>query len=177
MRSSTCRSASRRWLPAWPWWLFTGASDGLVPGCPAHNITIIFALPGMILATVFISLPFVAREVIPVLQEIGTEQEQAATTLGASPWQVFWRITVPAIRAGIGYGVVLTTARAIGEFGAVSVVAGNIVGQTQTMTLYVQDRFEVSDDTGAYTASVTLALIAIFTLLLMNLFRPSEESR
>ena len=98
-----------------------------------HGIQVIFSTPGMILATVFVSLPFVVREVIPVLREIGTGQEEAAATLGASPWQTFWRITLPAIRWGVLYGVVLTTARALGEFGAVSVVSGKILGQTDTL--------------------------------------------
>src|SRR5919199_4083309 len=112
-----------------------------------HDIQVIFALPGMVLATVFISLPFVVREVVPVLQEIGTEQEQAAATLGASPLQIFWRVTLPAIRSGVGYGVVLTTARALGEFGAVSIVSGRLAGQTETLTLYVEDRFQAFDTT------------------------------
>src|SRR6266702_4033247 len=102
---------------------------------------IVFALPGMVLATIFISLPFVVREVVPVLREIGTEQEQAAATLGASPWQTFWRVTLPAIRWGVAYGVVLTTARALGEFGAVSIVSGNLIGKTETLTLYVQNQY------------------------------------
>jgi sulfate/thiosulfate transport system permease protein len=142
-----------------------------------HGISVIFSLPGMILATIFISLPFVVREVVPVLKEIGTEQEQAAATLGASRFQIFRRITFPAIRSGIGYGVVLTTARAIGEFGAVSVVSGKLVGQTETLTLYVEDRFQAFDTTGAYASSVTLALLALLTLFAMNLFRPKEKSR
>ena len=132
---------------------------------------VIFALPGMILATIFISLPFVVREVVPVLREIGTEQEQAARTLGASPPQIFWRVTLPAIRAGVTYGVVLTTARALGEFGAVSIVSGRLAGQTETLTLYVQERFEQFDLTGAYTASVALALLALATVVAMNLFK------
>jgi sulfate transport system permease protein len=139
-----------------------------------HNISVIFALPGMILATMFISIPFVAREVVPVLQEIGTEQEQAASTLGASGLQTFWRITLPAIRAGVAYGVVLSTARALGEFGAVSVVSGRVAGQTETLTIYVQDHFENFDMAGAYTASLTLAALALLTLFAMNLFRPRE---
>ena len=110
----------------------------------------------MVLATIFVSLPFVVREVVPVLQEIGDEQEQAAATLGATRWQVFWRITLPAIRWGIAYGVVLTTARAIGEFGAVSVVSGRIAGQTQTLTLLVEQRFQNFDLAGAYAASALL---------------------
>jgi len=140
-----------------------------------HNIQVIFALPGMVLATVFISLPFVVREVVPVLQEIGTEQEQAASTLGASSWQCFWRITVPSIRAGVGYGVVLTTARALGEFGAVSVVSGRLIGKTETLTLFVEDHFQQFDSTGAYTGSLVLAALALLTLFAMNLSRPREE--
>jgi sulfate transport system permease protein len=136
---------------------------------------VIFALPGMVLATVFVSLPFVAREVIPVLREIGDESEQAAATLGASRWQVFWRITLPAIRWGVAYGVVLSTARAIGEFGAVSVVSGKVAGQTVTLTLLVENRFENFDLAGAYAASALLALIALGTLLAMTLIKPRRE--
>lgn len=141
-----------------------------------HGIRIIFSTPGIVLATMFISLPFVVREVMPVLREIGTEQEQAAQTLGASPFQIFRMVTLPAIRQGVAYGVVLTTARAIGEFGAVSVVSGKISGLTETMTVYVADRFQNFDLVGCYAASVVLALIAIATLLLTNLFDPREES-
>jgi sulfate transport system permease protein len=132
---------------------------------------VIFATPGMAIATVFVSLPFVAREVAPVLREIGDEQEQAAATLGASRWQAFWRITLPAIRWGVAYGVVLSTARAIGEFGAVSVVSGNIAGRTQTLTLLVQQRFGNFEVAGAYAASALLALIALATLLTMTITR------
>jgi sulfate transport system permease protein len=136
---------------------------------------VIFSLPGMVLATVFVSLPFVVREVVPVLREVGDEQEQAAATLGASRWQAFWRITLPAIRWGIAYGVVLTTARAIGEFGAVSVVSGHIAGQTQTLTLLVEQRFQNFDLAGAYAASALLGLIAIATLLAMTLLKPRKD--
>jgi sulfate transport system permease protein len=140
-----------------------------------HNV--LFAMPGMVLATLFITLPFVVREVVPVLSEIGTEREQAAMTLGASALQTFWRVTWPAIRWAVGYGVVLTTARALGEFGAVSVVSGHIAGRTETLTLYVQDRYQQFDATGAYAVSVLLALLAIVTLVLMNTLRPREETR
>ena len=136
---------------------------------------VIFALPGMVLATVFVSLPFVAREVIPVLREVGDEQEQAAATLGASRWQAFWRITLPAIRWGVAYGVVLSTARAIGEFGAVSVVSGRVAGETVTLTLLVENRFQNFDLAGAYAASALLALIALATLLAMTLIKPRRE--
>jgi sulfate/thiosulfate transport system permease protein len=139
-----------------------------------NGIQIIFSTPGMILATVFVSLPFVVREVVPVLREIGTSQEEAASTLGASPWQTFWRITLPAIRWGVAYGVVLTTARALGEFGAVSVVSGKILGETDTLPLYVEQRFQAFDLTGAYAASAVLAVIALATLLLMTKLKPRE---
>jgi len=136
---------------------------------------VIFSLPGMVLATVFVSLPFVAREVIPVLREVGDEQEQAAATLGAAGWQTFWRITLPAIRWGVAYGVILSTARAIGEFGAVSVVSGKVAGETVTMTLLVENRFQNFDLAGAYAASALLALIALSTLLAMTLLRPRRD--
>jgi sulfate transport system permease protein len=135
---------------------------------------IVFALPGMVLATIFVSLPFVVREVVPVLREIGTEQEQAAATLGASAFQTFRRVTWPAIRYATAYGVVLTTARALGEFGAVSVVSGRLVGQTESLTLYVQDRYQAFDTTGAYAAAGLLALLAVATLLLMTRLKPKE---
>jgi sulfate transport system permease protein len=141
------------------------------PWLGAHGIQIVFALPAMVLATIFVSLPFVVREVVPVLRELGTEQEEAAWTLGASSLSTFRRITLPAIRWGVTYGVVLTTARCLGEFGAVSVVSGNVIGKTQTLTLHVNNRFQAFDLVGAYTASVVLAVLALMTLFLMNLFR------
>jgi len=136
---------------------------------------VLFATPSMVLATIFVSLPFVVREVVPVLREIGTDQEEAAATLGAGALATFRRVTLPAIRWAIAYGVVLTSARSIGEFGAVSVVSGRISGKTETLTLLVQDRYESFDVTGAYAASVVLAVIAIATLLLMTMFRPRAE--
>jgi sulfate transport system permease protein len=137
---------------------------------------VLFALPGMVLATIFVCLPFVVREVAPVLREIGDEQEQAAATLGASRWQTFRRVTLPAIRYGVAYGVVLTTARAIGEFGAVSVVSGKVAGETETLTLLVEKRFQNFDLAGAYAASALLAVIALATLLAMTLLKPRKES-
>ena len=141
------------------------------------GIDVIFSLPGMVLATIFVSLPFVAREVIPVLREIGTDQEEAAYTLGASPWRTFWRVTLPAIRWGVIYGVVLTTARALGEFGAVSIVSGRLSGKTETLTLFVEDRYESFDLVGAYTASITLALMALAVLVGMNLLQSRRGRR
>jgi sulfate/thiosulfate transport system permease protein len=141
-----------------------------------HGVQVVFALPGMVLVTIFVSLPFVVREVVPVLREIGTDQEQAAATLGASQFQTFRRVTLPAIRWAVAYGVVLTTARALGEFGAVSVVSGHVVGKTETMTLHVEDRFQSFDYVGAYAASVVLAMLAIATLAAMTLLKPKEEA-
>src|SRR4051794_39792289 len=141
-----------------------------------NGLRVVFSFPGMVLATIFVSLPFVVRETIPVLREVGTDQEQAAATLGATPLQTFWRVTLPAIRWGVAYGVVLTTARALGEFGAVSVVSGHIAGQTETLTLHVQDRFEHFDATGAYAASLVLGLLALLTLLSMNLLKRKDAT-
>jgi sulfate/thiosulfate transport system permease protein len=157
--------------------LVYGANERVGGWLEAHGIQVIFAWPGIVLATIFVSLPFVVREVVPVLREIGTEQEQAATTLGASPWSTFWRITLPSIRVGVIYGVVLATARALGEFGAVSVVSGRIAGQTDTMTLHVENQFQSFDVRGAYAAAVVLALIAIATLVLTSLTKPKEHAR
>jgi sulfate transport system permease protein len=140
------------------------------------GVQVIFSLPGMVLATIFVCLPFVVREVSPVLREIGDEQEQAAATLGASGWQAFWRITLPSIRWGVAYGVVLSTARAVGEFGAVSVVSGKISGETETLTLLVEKRFNNFDLAGAYAASALLALLAVATLLSMTLLKPRKEA-
>ena len=144
----------------------------------AHGIQVIFSVPGMVMATAIVALPFVARETMPVLRELGTESEEAAATLGAGSWQTFWRVTLPAIRWGVVYGVVLTTARALGEFGAVSVVSGRILGQTQTLPLYVQSSFENFDSTGAYSAAVVLALLSFATLLAMSrLARRTPQDR
>ena len=136
------------------------------------GVQVIFSVPGIVLATIFVSLPFVVREVAPVLREIGDEQEQAAATLGASRWQTFRRVTLPSIRWGLAYGVVLATARAVGEFGAVSVVSGKVSGETETLTLLVEKRFQNFDLAGAYAASALLALIALATLLSMTMLKP-----
>ena len=155
--------------------LVYGSRDGWIGDWFAeHGVRIIFSVPGMILATMFVSLPFVVRETIPVLREIGIEQEQAAATLGAGPFQTFFRVTLPAIRWGVAYGVVLTAARALGEFGAVSIVSGKLSGQTETAPLFVEGQFQRFNQTGAYAASVVLALLAFTTLLLMNLIKPKE---
>jgi sulfate transport system permease protein len=157
--------------------LLYGNDGWFGPWLTDHGVRVLFSTPAIVLATCFVSLPFVVREVVPVLREIGTEQEEAASTLGAGSWQTFRRITFPAIRWAVAYGVVLTTARALGEFGAVSVVSGRIVGKTETLPLRVQGQFETFDLTGAYAASVVLALLAIGTLVSMSLFKPKEETR
>jgi sulfate/thiosulfate transport system permease protein len=135
----------------------------------ALNIKVIFAFPGIVLATIFITLPFVAREVIPVLEETGTDQEEAAKTLGANDWQVFWRVTLPSIRWGLLYGVILTNARAMGEFGAVAVVSGNLVGRTQTLPLFVEDAYKQYQTQAAFAAAVVLTGLAVVTLVLKEL--------
>jgi sulfate transport system permease protein len=134
----------------------------------AHGIEVIFSVPGIVMASATVALPYVVREVLPVLQEIGTEQEQAAATLGASPFAVFRRITLPSIRQGLAYGITLTTARVLGEFGAVLVVSGAIEGKTQTMTLFIQASIENVQPTGAFAGAVILALIAIFVLAILG---------
>ena len=156
--------------------LLYGRTGWLGPWLTDHGIQVVFALPSLVLATIFVSLPFVVREVVPVLREIGTEQEQAAATLGASRFQTFRKVTLPAIRWGVAYGVVLTMARALGEFGAVSVVSGHIAGKTETMTQYVQAQYEGFNVAGAYAASVLLAILAVITLLAMTLVRRKEET-
>ncbi len=154
--------------------LLYGAKGWFGPALADAGIEILFSIPGIILASVFVSLPFVVREVVPVLQEIGTDQEQAASTLGANAWQTFSRITLPAIRWGVAYGMVLTTARVLGEFGAVTIVSGSISGKTQTLPLFVSKQFESFNYAGAYGASLLLAVLALSTLLAMNLLKRKE---
>jgi sulfate/thiosulfate transport system permease protein len=139
------------------------------------GVQVLFSFPGIVLATIFVTLPFVVREVAPVLREVGEDQEQAAFTLGASRRQAFRLITLPAIRWGLVYGIVLSTARAIGEFGAVSVVSGKVSGETETLTLLVEKRFQNFDLAGAYAASTLLAVIALATLAAMVLANRRKE--
>ena len=156
--------------------LLYGREGWFGPTLADAGIQIIFSFPGMLLATIFVTLPFVVREVAPVLREIGDEQEQAASTLGAGGWQTFSKITLPAIRWGLTYGIVLSVARAIGEFGAVSIVSGKVSGETETLTLLVEKRFQNFDVAGAYAASTLLALIAFLTLAGMFLATRRRES-
>lgn len=138
---------------------------------------VIFGVPGMVLATLFVTLPFVVREVEPVLHEIGTDQEQAAATLGANGWQTFWRITLPALRWGLTYGVVLTVARALGEFGAVIMVSSGFAGVSQTLTLLVHSRYVDDQNTyGAYAAATLLMGLAVLTLLLMSVLNRTRRT-
>jgi sulfate/thiosulfate transport system permease protein len=139
-----------------------------------HGFQVLFAMPAIVLATIFVSVPFVAREVIPTLRELGNEQEQAAATLGANRWQRFWRITLPSIRWAVIYGVVLTTARCLGEYGAVAIVSGRIEGSTETATLRVDDYLGNFNDAGAYAVSLVLATIAVLVLVAMTTIRPRE---
>ncbi|MBW0018838.1 MAG: sulfate ABC transporter permease subunit CysW [Mycobacterium sp.] len=129
------------------------------------GVRIIFGLPGMVLASIFVTLPFVVREVTPVLNEVGTEQEEAAATLGSNWWQTFWRITLPSIRWGLTYGVVLTTARTLGEFGGVIMVSSNLAGKSQTLTLLVNDRYQRGAQYGAYALSTLLMSVAVTFLI------------
>lgn len=151
--------------------LVYGKQGWFGPTLEDMGIQVIFSTPGMVLATVFVSLPFVVREVQPVLVEIGEEQEEAASTLGASSWQTFWKVTLPAIRWGVTYGVVLATARALGEFGAVAVVSGKISGQTETLPLFVENEYNNFNLAGAYAASIVLALIAVAVLISVSMLR------
>ncbi|MFF5035729.1 sulfate ABC transporter permease subunit CysW [Nocardia salmonicida] len=145
-------------------------AGGWFGGLESLGFKVIFSLPGMVIATIFVTLPFVVREVEPVLHEIGDDQEQAAATLGASRWQTFWRITLPAIRWGLTYGVVLTVARALGEFGAVIMVSTALPGRSQTLTLLVHGRYINDHNTfGAYSAATLLMGMALIVLLLMTL--------
>lgn len=149
--------------------LLYGRNGWFGPLLQSQDIQVIFALPGIILATAFVTLPFVAREVIPVLEEAGADQEEAAQTLGANGWQTFWRVTLPNIRWGLLYGVLLTNARAMGEFGAVSVVSGNIIGKTQTLPLYVEEAYKQYATASAYSAAVLLGMLALVTLVLKEI--------
>ncbi|MBN2374499.1 sulfate ABC transporter permease [bacterium] len=141
----------------------------------SYNIKIIYALPGMVIATLFVTLPFVAREVMPVLAEYGIEQEEAAYILGASKWQTFWKVTLPSIKWGLVYGITLTFARSIGEFGAVLVVSGSIINKTQTATLHIHQQFTDFNYAGAFTASLILAVLSFSILIIMKCVYKRKE--
>jgi sulfate transport system permease protein len=149
--------------------LLYGRNGWFGPLLEAANIKIVFAMPAMVLASAFITLPFVAREVIPVLEEAGADQEEVARTLGANDWQIFWRVTLPNIRWGLLYGVILTNARVMGEFGAVSVVSGNIANKTQTLPLFVEEAYKQYQTQSAFSAAVMLGFLAVVTLVLKEI--------
>ncbi len=140
------------------------------------NIKIVYALPGMIIATIFVTLPFVAREILPTLREFGREQEESAATLGATGWQTFWRVTLPSIKWGLTYGVTLTIARSIGEFGAVLVVSGSIINKTQTATAHIHDQFMNFNYAGAFSASLVLAIFSFVILCLIQYLYKRRET-
>lgn len=157
--------------------LVYGTNTGVGGWLAGRGIQIIFSIPGMVIATVFVALPLVVRAVVPVLEEIGDEQEQAAATLGANGFQRFMRITLPSIRGALAYGVVLALARSLGEYGAVAVVSGRIVGQTQTVTLFVEERFQNFEQTAAYSAATALVAVAVISLILSRFLRPQGGAR
>nr|WP_255669353.1 sulfate ABC transporter permease subunit [Aeromicrobium duanguangcaii] len=154
-----------------------GSTEGMFgPALKDAGLQVAYAPPGMILATAFISLPLVVREIVPVLQEIGTDQELAAQSLGAGGWQTFWRITLPSIRWAVVYGVVLSLARALGEFGAVKIISGNLIGKTQTATLVVEQKYQDFEQGAAYATSFLLALIAVAAIVVVAILRPSHST-
>ena len=149
--------------------LMFGAQGWFGPWLQAHDIKIIFAVPGIVLATIFVTFPFIARELIPLMQSQGNDEEQAAIVLGATGWQTFWHVTLPNIKWGLIYGVILCNARAMGEFGAVSVVSGHIRGQTNTMPLHVEILYNEYQSVAAFAVASLLALLALVTLVLKSL--------
>jgi sulfate transport system permease protein len=149
--------------------LVFGSQGWLGPVLHDHNIKVIFAVPGIVLATIFVTFPFVARELIPIMQAQGSEEEQAAISLGASGWQTFWRVTLPNVRWGLIYGVILCNARAMGEFGAVSVVSGHIRGMTNTIPFHVEILYNEYNFVAAFAMASLLACLALVTLVIKSL--------
>ncbi|HKY15781.1 MAG TPA: sulfate ABC transporter permease subunit [Microthrixaceae bacterium] len=157
--------------------LVYGGRDGWFgPGLESAGFQVIYATPGIVMATVFVALPLVIREVVPVLEEIGIDQERAAHTLGANAWQTFRRITLPAIKWAIVYGVVLSLARSLGEFGAVKVVSGNLLGETRTATLVVEEKYLNFDKGGAYATAFLLALVSVACIVVVAIIRPKDDT-
>ncbi|MFZ4667041.1 MAG: sulfate ABC transporter permease subunit CysW [Prochlorotrichaceae cyanobacterium] len=156
--------------------LLYGRNGWFGPFLANIDVKIVFAWPGIVLATLFVTLPFVVREVIPVLEDMGTDQEDAAHTLGANDWQTFWRITLPHIRWGLLYGVLLTNARAMGEFGAVAVVSGSILGRTQSLPIFVEQAYKNYETEAAFGSAVILALLALVTLVLKEVLERNVSS-
>ncbi len=156
--------------------VYNGRDGWFGPTLEAHGITVIFNSPGMIMATCFVALPLVVREVVPVLEEIGDDQEQAARSLGANAAQVLRRITLPAVKWAVVYGVVLSLARSLGEFGALKIVSGNLTGQTQTAPLVVEQKYQNFAQGEAYAVSFVLVLISVLCIVVVSLLRPKEPS-
>lgn len=156
--------------------LLFGRNGLLAPLLTALNIKVAFALPGMILATLFVTLPFMVRELVPILENFGVQQEQAAATLGASGWQIFWRVTLPALRWGFIYGITLTFARALGEFGAVLVIGGGVQGRTETATLFIYRALDERDSVGAYSAALLLGLFSLLIVMGTDWLRKREQN-
>jgi sulfate/thiosulfate transport system permease protein len=154
-----------------------GPGGWLGRGLESAGFRVVYAVPGMILATLFVTVPFVVRELVPILRELGEENEQAAYTLGAGRWRTFWSVTLPSIRWGVAYGVTLTVARSLGEFGAVLVVSGNVIGNTQTATLYIHDGIDTFHTEGAYAASLVLAAVSFLLLVGMEAIRKRLDAR
>ena len=155
--------------------VYGGRNGWFGPALESIGFQVIFATPGIVMATVFVALPLVIREVVPVLEEVGDEQEQAARSLGANSVQTFWRITLPSIKWGVIYGVVLSLARSLGEFGAVKVVSGNVLGETRTATLVVEENYLNFDKGGAYATAFLLALVAVACIIVVSVIRPKED--
>ena len=155
--------------------VYGGRNGWFGPTLAGWGIDVIFSTPGIIMATTFVALPLMIRELVPVLEEIGIEQEQAAQSLGASGLQRFWRITLPSIKWGITYGVVLTLARSLGEFGAVKVVSGNVLGQTRTATLAVEEKYLNFDPQGAYATAFLLAMVSVACIVVVGIIRPKNN--
>lgn len=156
--------------------VYSGRNGWFGPTLSAIGFQVIFSTPGIIMATTFVALPLMIREIVPVLEEVGTEQEQAAQSLGANAVQRFWRITLPSIKWGIVYGVVLTLARSLGEFGAVKVVSGNVLGQTRTATLVVEEKYLNFDQQGAYATAFLLAMVSVACIVVVAIIRPKNHA-
>ena len=155
--------------------VYSGRNGWFGPTLSSIGFQVIFSTPGIIMATTFVALPLMIREIVPVLEEIGIEQEQAAQSLGANAMQRFWRITLPSIKWGIVYGVVLTLARSLGEFGAVKVVSGNVLGQTRTATLVVEEKYLNFDQQGAYATAFLLAMVSVACIVIVAIIRPKNQ--
>jgi len=157
--------------------LLFGRNGLLAPLLTALNVRVAFAVPGMVLATLFVTLPFIIRELIPILEAFGIQQEQAAATMGASSWQIFWRVTLPALRWGLIYGITLTFARALGEFGAVLVIGGGVQGRTETATLYIYRALDERQYVGAYSAAIVLGLLSLALVIGTDIIRRREAGK